>query len=131
MALKESLARLKNLIFTQTEIHEQQRLIASIIDELDEESVRTAELVRKYKDLEETHSQLQKAHLELQMAQTKKPPEFIFHNGVKWKRTGDGFEQFPYCADCAVPTVMTPVHRANRWICSNGHQAPLTGPPRQ
>jgi hypothetical protein len=60
-----------------------------------------------------------------------------FHEfcGTLWKRSGAGFEPFPYCKECSHHPVMIgqPPHPLMRnpmfWQCSNGHTAPFAGRP--
>jgi hypothetical protein len=133
MSLEPQLVRLKQLIFAVDDVTEQKRLIGTIIDEYKKESARAEENAHKYATLELEHATLKQEHLQLQLAQAKKSPEFVLHNGVLWKRIGAGFEQFPYCLECGYLAVMSPVtHRisgAKYWQRSSGHKAPRTKPP--
>jgi hypothetical protein len=53
-------------------------------------------------------------------------PDFVPHMGALWKRSGAGFESYPYCAECPKPSVMRRLRGgANAWGCSSGHLAPL------
>jgi hypothetical protein len=132
MALEIKIERLKELIFSQTEIMEQQRLICAIQNEYQEETARAKENAEKHAAFEKEYADLNDAHLKLQAAQSKKPPDFVLHNGVLWKPQGAGFENFPYCNECAHHPVMVgmPPRRAPMfWQCSAGHIATACGPP--
>ena len=130
MALEIKINRLKELIFAQTEIMEQQRLICTVQQEYKEESARAKENAEEHAALKKEHANLKDAHLNLQKAQIKKAPDFVTHNGVLWKKTDAGFEKFPYCNECPHhPVMRRPGRMAGFWVCSEGHTAPLTGPP--
>ena len=82
--------------------------------------------------LKEEHARLQKEHgtLVAELAALKEGREqFVPHDGVLWKRTASGFETHPYCAQCPRPAVMSPMHRAHKFVCSGGHFAPMSARP--
>ena len=77
------------------------------------------------------HTKLIEKHEALKLVQTKESPDLVSNMGVFWKRTATGFEQIPYCGECAHHPIMTPVFRAKIYVCSNGHQAPIyVEPPK-
>ena len=131
MGLKPKLVRLKELIFAVDNVPEQKRLICSIIEEYKKESECAKRFAEDHSVLQQKHAALQKAHLELQRAQAEKSPDFVLHNGVLWKKTANGFEAFPCCNECKHHPVMhkAPPRFPRYWMCSEGHMAPLTGPP--
>jgi hypothetical protein len=112
-------------------VSEQKRLICSIIEKHKEESARAENRAQDHLALQNEHAALKEAHLELQTAQAEKSPDFVLHNGVRWRKTANGFEPFPYCNECGYQAVMRrPTPMARFWVCSQGHMAPLTGPPK-
>jgi hypothetical protein len=134
MGLKPKLVRLKELIFAVDNVPEQKRLICSIIEEYKKESECAQRRAEDHTALQNEHAKLQNAHLELQAAQAKKDKDFVLHGGVLWKRTNGGFENCPYCNECANHPVMLPMppNRADKpmfWQCSANHKAPHQGKP--
>jgi hypothetical protein len=131
MGLEISIERLKELIFTQIEIMEQQRLICTIQKEYQEESARAKKDAEKHAALETENADLNAAYFKLQQAQIVKPPEYVSHNGVLWKITPNGFEPYPYCSECPKPTIMhlSRTTIPSVWKCSVPHIAPYSKKP--
>jgi hypothetical protein len=76
-----------------------------------------------------SHFETEKANLRAQL-QNLQPVGFEENMGVLWKRTANGFEQHPYCKECASHPIMTPVHEARTWVCATGnHIAPFSVKP--
>src|SRR6266436_2685608 len=80
--------------------------------------------------LEKENAELKAENANLRNQLQDEPIEFEESMGVLWKRTATGFEQHPYCKECPSHPVMTPVRRANIWVCGTGnHNAPRSVRP--
>ena len=74
---------------------------------------------------------LQKAQRAESQAPSKPAVGDLVENmGVLWRKTATGYEPHPYCKHCAGNPVMSPIHRAQKWVCATGeHVAPFTVKP--
>jgi hypothetical protein len=61
------------------------------------------------------------------------PVGFHPFGGVLWKRSANGFEAYPYCAECDTHPVMIQQppfgNKVLFWQCSHGHKAAFAGRP--
>lgn len=71
------------------------------------------------------------AVLESRLLRLERPEAMKENMGVLWKRSATGFERMPYCRECVTHPIMmqAPPSRPMFWMCSEGHQAPLSVNP--
>ena len=100
-----------------------EKKVALLTGELSDSHQKTARLEARILELEAEVSNL-RGH-----PQNPLPVGFEESMGVLWKRTPTGYETHPYCAECPRPAIMSPMHRARLFVCSNGHDAPLSVKP--
>ena len=104
-------------------------LSKDVVDLLEKKvALLTGELSDAHRKIASLEAEVAKLHQQLQSAQPQSDG-FAESMGVLWKRTASGFETHPYCAQCPRPAVMSPMHRARKWVCSDGHFAPLSARP--